>query len=181
MARKSSISQLEPELRQALDGLLREGRLTQREIAERINEMAGDAVVSKSAVNRYSIRMEEVGAKLRQMREVSQQWIGELGTIPEGEVGRLLIEVVRGLAWDTATRLSEGEAPTPPKLIRELSVAVERLQRSAKSSLDFEREIRRQVAEEASEVVEREARRQGGFSADTVEAIKRQILGIPNA
>ncbi|MFA7455586.1 MAG: phage protein Gp27 family protein, partial [Desulfobulbaceae bacterium] len=45
---------------------------------------------SKSAVNRYAVRMEEVGAKIREAREVSRMWIGELGSGPAGEVGKLL-------------------------------------------------------------------------------------------
>lgn len=177
MGRPSRIARLEKDVRWALDELLREGRYTQAEVLDRINAQLAERGVqplSRSGLNRYAVRMEEVGQKLRHMREISRQWIGELGTVPEGEVGRLLIEVVRGLAWDAATRLSEGTEAPPPKLIRELSVAVERLQRSARSSLDYERELRRQTAEAAERAVESEGQRQGA-SAASIDALRAAI------
>ncbi|WP_156182845.1 phage protein Gp27 family protein [Marinobacter subterrani] len=39
--------------------------------------------LSKSAVNRYAVRMNQVGEKLRQSREVAEMWIAKLGAQPQ--------------------------------------------------------------------------------------------------
>ncbi|MEW4983081.1 MAG: DUF3486 family protein [Cycloclasticus sp.] len=181
MARQSSIDKLPPEFRDALNELLRDPRVTQLDAAQRVNEMleqsGEDERVSKSAVNRYAIQMDKVGAKLRQSRQVAEMWIGKLGSEPSGQVGHLLNEVVRNLAFDTAIALSEGDEPVEPKLIKELSIAIERLEKASSENEKRAAEIRRKTAEEAADKASEKMSEQG-MSAESIATIKRDILGI---
>jgi len=184
MGRRSSITRLDPELKRTLDELLRDGRLTQRQITEHLNallaERGAETRVSKSAVNRYAMRMESLGAKLRQQREIAEMWIGKLGAQPAGQVGHLLNEFVRGLAFDTAMSLSEGDEPVEPKLLKELSIAVERLERAASEGVRREAEIRKQLAAEAREQLddlEAEGRRRA-LDPDEIIQRMRELYGI---
>jgi hypothetical protein len=92
-------------------------------------------------------------------------------------VGHLLNEMVRGLAFDCAVDLSEGDAPVPPKMLKDLAIAVERLEKAASENVKREDEIRRQERERAANEVSKIAKK-GGLSADTVDTIRREILGI---
>lgn len=181
MARQSSIDKLPEEFRDALNELLRDPRVTQLDAAHRVNKMleqsGEEERVSKSAVNRYAIQMDKVGAKLKQSRQVAEMWIGKLGSEPSGQVGHLLNEVVRNLAFDTAIALSEGGEPIPPKLIKELSIAIERLEKASSENEKRAAEIRRKTAEEAAEKVS-ESMSSQGMSKQSIDAIKRDILGL---
>ena len=73
MARRqqSSIDRLPDDIRDQLQELLRDPRVTQLDATAQINailEADGHPRLSKSAVNRYAVRMEEVGTRLRQSR-----------------------------------------------------------------------------------------------------------------
>jgi len=180
MARRSTIDRLPPDILAKLQELLRDPRMAQLDATVRINailEERGEKPISKSALNRYSMRMEEVGSKLRQSREVAAMWIGKLGAEPQGEVGKLLNEIVRNLAFDTAMQLSEGEEPVPPKLIKELSIAVERLEKAADLNVKREQEIKDQARKESADIAETVAK-QGGLSNDSVQELRRAILGV---
>lgn len=181
MPRQSSINKLQPAFRDALNELLRDPRVTQLDAAHRVNEMLAqsgeDERVSKSAVNRYSIQMDKVGAKLKQSRQVAEMWIGKLGSEPSGQVGHLLNEVVRNLAFDTAIALSEGDEPIPPKLIKELSIAIERLEKASSENEKRAAEIRRKTTQEAAETASRSMSKQG-MSKKSIDVIKRGILGL---
>ncbi|MGH1460988.1 MAG: DUF3486 family protein [Neptuniibacter sp.] len=182
MARKSSIDLLPEEIRNALHELLRDPAVSQLEATERLNvlleeEGRDELKVSKSAVNRYSQRMDAVGAKMRQSREVAEMWIGKLGNQPQGQVGKLLNEFTRTMAFETALEMSEGEEPIPPKLLKELSLAIKHLEQAASVNEKREREIRKQATEEAAEAAETVAKQQG-LTREGVKAIKEQILGI---
>jgi hypothetical protein len=154
MARQpSSIDRLPADIRIKLQELLRDPRVTQLEATRRINEiLEADGHpdrLSKSAVNRYAVKMEEVGAKLRQSREIAQMWIGKLGAEPQGEVGKLLNEIARTLAFETAMEFAEGTANATPKMLKDLSIAIERLERAASENSRREEQIRAREREAA--------------------------------
>lgn len=181
MARKSSIDLLPVEIREALHALLHDPAVGQVETALRVNELlaaeGSDQRISKSAVNRYSMRMDSIGAKMRQSREVAEMWIGKLGNQPQGQVGKLLNEFTRTMAFETSLSLSEGEDPVPPKMLKDLAMAIKHLEEAASVNEKRVREIRKLAAEEAADIVETAAKSQG-LTRDGVQAIKEQILGI---
>lgn len=181
MARPSSIDRLPPDILEALQALLRDPRITQLDAVAKINAvLAAEGHpdrVSKSAVNRYSMRMEEVGQRLRQSRQVAEMWIGKLGAEPQGKVGHLLNEIVRTLAFETAMNFAEGEEPIDPKSLKELAIAVHRLEQAAGDAVKREQEIRKQTAEAAATAAEKTLASQG-MSRESIDTIKREILGI---
>lgn len=181
MARKSSIDLLPDEIRDALHALLRDPAVTQLEATKRVNALldaeGSEVELSKSAVNRYSQRMDAIGDKMRQSRQIAEMWIGKLGNQPQGQVGKLLNEFTRTMAFETALHMSEGEDPVPPKLLKELSLSIKHLEEAASVNEKREREIRKQMAEEAAETAETVAKQQG-LTREGVKAIKEQILGI---
>jgi hypothetical protein len=181
MARPSTIEQLPPDILEQLQALLRDPRVSQMDATAEINailqQMGHPERVSKSAVNRYSQRMEEVGSRLRQSRAVAEMWIGKLGAEPQGKVGHLLNEIVRTLAFESAMHFAEGEDPIDPKSLKELAIAVHRLEQAAGDAVKREKEIREQVQKEAAEVAAKVAK-QGGLSADSVQELRRAILGV---
>ena len=153
MAQRSSIERLPDDIRDKLHELLRDPRVTQLEATKRINAILEEEGVpdrvSKSAVNRYAGKMEEVGAKLRQSREIAKMWIGKLGAAPQGEVGKLLNEMIRTLAFEMTLNLSEGTIEAEPKMLKDLAIAIERLERAATTNVKREQEIRAKEREAA--------------------------------
>ena len=142
---QSSIDRLPDDIREQLQALLRDPRVTQLEATGRINAILAEqdqTLLSKSAVNRYALRMDKIGARIRQSREVAQMWIGKLGAEPQGEVGKLLNEMVRNLAFEATTEMLDGEAPVEPKMLKDLAIAIERLERAASENSKREQQIR---------------------------------------
>ncbi|KGE77659.1 hypothetical protein FP66_08515 [Halomonas salina] len=190
MARVSTIERLPDDVREQLQALLRDPRVTQLETTERINQIleaeGHDERLSKSAVNRYAVRMNEVGEKLRQSREVAEMWIAKLGAQPQGQMGHLVNEMLRSMAFDLALKLQEGELteqsmPAVIEMVKELSLSVTRLEKASSENVKREELIRKQererAAEEAAEAAESSLANQG-MSRDAIDAIKRDILGI---
>lgn len=74
--RKSKIDLLPDEIRQTLNAFIRSGNMTQKDIRLAVNEMIDDAglpedvKISRTGFNRYAKRMEEMGQRLKQSREV---------------------------------------------------------------------------------------------------------------
>lgn len=182
----SSIDQLPPEIREALNTLLRDRGCKQIEATARINALLAEAGseerISNSAVNRYDLRMRESGAKLQQSREVAEMWIGKLGAAPQGQVGNLVNEILRTLAFDLSLKLQDTEltADTLPEVVaqlRHLSLAAMRLEKAASENVKREAEIRKQALVDAAKEVGKTAKA-GGLSAEAAGLIRRQILGL---
>jgi hypothetical protein len=180
MARPSSIDKLPAALRDQLHEYLRDPAVSQKEATQMINdaiEEAGGKSISKSSVNRYAMRMEAIGARLRDAREISKLWIGKLGSQPAGETGRLLNEVLRTLAVEITLPMMEGDEKPSAKVINQLALAVQRLEKAASDNEKRDAEIRKRAAAEAADAAEAAAV-QAGMTADTVQRIKNDILGI---
>jgi hypothetical protein len=184
MARKSSIDTLPPDILEQLQALLRDPRMTQLGITAQINALLadkGEEQVSKSAVNRYAVKMDKIGSKLQQSRQIADMWIGKLGTQPAGQVGNLLNEVVRNLAFDTAIQLSEDEEPASPKLIKELAMAIAHLEKAASDNDKRRREIEQEATQKARAAAAEQAAQTAqlnGVSPETIERIRRDVLGM---
>lgn len=181
--RASKVDLLPDEIRSALHAMLRDKRHTQTDIREAVNELIDEhglpdeLKLSRSGLNRYASNMEQVGSRIREAREVSKQWVAKLGAEPEGDVSRVLVEMVRTLAFDSVIKMSESEKPLEPKFIKELAIGIERLEKAASESQKRELEIRKQIAAETADAVDSIVK-QAGLTADTIADIKRQILGI---
>lgn len=181
MARASSIEQLPTDILEQLQTLLRDPRVSQLDATAQINailEQEGtDDRVSKSAVNRYAVKMQEVGAKLQQSRELASMWIGKLGAAPQGQVGKLINEIIRTMAFDTAMHMSEGDEPVAPKMLAQLALAVQRLESAANMNEEREKAIRAEAAKDAAATAEKSMVSQG-MSQKAIDSIKKEILGL---
>lgn len=181
----SSIDLLPGDVREKLQELLRDPRVTQLEATRRINEIleaeGREERVSKSGVNRYHLKMEEVGAKIRQGREIAEMWIGKFGAAPQGQLGLLITEMLRTLAYDLSLKLQDADINDPETLgatidqVKALALGVQRLEQSATLNVKRETEIRKQALAEAAEKAGAAAR-QAGVSSETIQRIRRDVL-----
>ena len=184
---QSSIDRLPEDIRKQLQALLRDPAITQVDARRRINEILDGTDhperLSRSAINRYALSMEKIGAKIRQSREVAQMWIARLGAEPQGEVGKLLNEMVRNLAFDSAASMLDDDEPVPPKMIKELAIAIERLERAASENVKRDEEIRKQERErlkaEALAAVDKAGTDDGGpMTVERFKEIIRDTYGV---
>jgi len=185
---QSTIDLLPEDIRIALQELLRDPRVTQLKATARINailaEQGHPERLSKSAVNRYALKMEEVGSKLRQSREVAQMWIGKLGAEPQGEVGKLLNEMVRTIAFELTMKLAEGDIEDiDPKMIKDLATGIHRLEKAASENVKLEEEIRKKERERLKEAaltaVDQATAKDGvRMTAERFKQIIRESYGV---
>src|SRR5437868_3267674 len=87
-SRPSSITQLDPSIKEAVDTAIREGRLTIEQIVALIKDKGGD--VSRSAAGRYVKNAKERMEDYRQAQQVAAVWVDKLGKEPEGDIGRMV-------------------------------------------------------------------------------------------
>ncbi|MGP2976600.1 DUF3486 family protein [Serratia nevei] len=181
--RPSKVDLLPQAIRDALHQMLRDKRHTQEEIREAINtlidqhELPDDMQLSRTGLNRYASRMEAIGSKIRASREMAEIWAAKLGDAPQSDVGKLLMEFVKTLAFETSMALAETEKTVEPKALGQLALVAQRIEAAQMVSHKREKEIRQAFAEEAAATAEKIVS-QAGLSADKAADIKRQILGI---
>ena len=181
--RLSKVDLLPDSIREQLHQMLREKRHTQEEIREAINALIDEhnlpeeMQLSRTGLNRYAIRMEKVGAKIRASREMAEVWAAKLGSAPTSDVGKLLMEFVKTLAFETSMSMAEDDKPVAPKALGQLALVVQRLEAAAMTSHKREKAIRDAFAQEMAEKTE-ELVRTGGLSGGAADTIKREILGI---
>ena len=184
--RPSSIDGLPEQAREALHAWLRDPGITQKEVAARTNalleELGLPQRVTRQAVNRYDLRMREVGEKLRQSRQVSEAWIAKLGSAPGGKLGHLVTEMLRTLAFDIALQLENAELdpeslPGVVDAAAKVSLMAQRLERSSEINVRRERQIKREAAEEMAAKVNKETKAGRKMSPERVREIVREIYG----
>lgn len=178
MARKSSIDQLDKSLRDAINALLREGRYTLEDILSKLAELNnGTAPVSRSALGRYAMRAEEQMKHYRETQEVARVWIDKLGTEPDGDVARLLPEVLRSLAYRTMIDIGDREESANPQEVMLLAKAMKDLASADKLTQERILMIRQEVAKRAATEAVKQAKA-SGLSDEAADLIRQKILGV---
>lgn len=181
--RQSSITRLPPEQRARIEQLLREDRHTLDEMIATLQvEFAGEpaAAVSRSALHRYEQGFAELTGRMREIEQMAQTVVGELGDGIGEKSGQLLAQAITTLAINATLRAHQDDAISVEE-VRKLAVA-------ARAAIDSQRvgvNVRKAVAEEARNALLREqeaaldkAVRTGGLSDEVAREMRDKILGV---
>lgn len=175
----SSIQRLPLPVKKAIDDALKTGRYTLDEIRAAITgEFGAEAAPSRSALGRYSQRFEEVGKRLRESREVASVWAQQLGSAPEGDVGKVVMEMLRTLAFDATMALQEpgedGAVQLDPKSINTLALAMQRLEAAGKWNLERERAVREAIVVDVEKTLAKGPRK---LDAEALALVRKAVRG----
>lgn len=181
--RASKVDLLPEDIRAQLSMMLRDKQHSQEHIRAFINGLIEEAglsqeyQISRSGLNRYASRMETIGKRIRESREMARIWTEKLGQEPEGDVGKLLAEFVKQLAFDTTMHLNESGEPVPAKALSELALVTQRIEQAQMANIKRIQEIRRLALEEAARAVET-AGKEAGVSMSDVAQMVKAVYGI---
>ncbi|EGQ2099252.1 DUF3486 family protein [Salmonella enterica] len=173
-------------IRKPLLEMLREKRLTQVQVREEINRLIEEAglpdemKLSRGAVWRLASENEEVARDLRDLREQTKAMVAELGDKPTGDTTTLILEMTRSLLFRklrAARRDLEDDGKIDIGLLKNIMLAVQRLESAAERSMKREKEIRAAFAEEMASAVTDELRGTDGMSEQLEARIRDVLLG----
>ncbi|EIE7935692.1 DUF3486 family protein [Salmonella enterica] len=173
-------------IRKPLLEMLREKRFTQVQVREEINRLIEEAglpdemKLSRGAVWRLASENEEVARDLRDLREQTKAMVAELGDKPTGDTTTLILEMTRSLLFRklrAARRDLEDDGEIDIGLLKNIMLAVQRLESAAERSMKREKEIRAAFAEEMASAVTDELRGVDGMSEELEARIRGVLMG----
>jgi len=172
--RKSSIDLLDPRIQDEVNAAVKEGRASIDEIVSLIKSMGGEA--SRSAVGRYVKTQSEKLEQFRQAQEMAKVWVDKIGKEPEGDVGRLLIEMLRVISYKTMSDMDTVE----PQDLMFLGKAIKDISSADKVLVERIAAVRKLVAEQVTKAAEdvSKSARKAGASDEFVDMLKARMLGI---
>ncbi|MCG9624627.1 DUF3486 family protein [Vibrio mediterranei] len=182
--RKSKIDKLPDDIKSQLNLLLREGRMSQQQIRDEVNELIVESgvdqdpeYIKRNAMSIYSQAFEKSMERYRQSQQMTKQWVTQFGEMPQTDIARALIEIGKSQIFDFQMKAMEEEETIDPKTMGHMALAIKRLQEAQSGSVKLEKEIRKQALEDAAETAEQVAKK-AGLTSDTVKMLKAELLGI---
>lgn len=158
---------------------LKQRNLPQLAILEELNKRLADRGlkgISKSAFNRRALWLIGQGDAILKAREIAAVLGEKLDKAPQGDVGLLLNELVKSIAFDILSNAQLTDKVSMNMVVN-AAVALDKLENARKISVEARSKIAKEFASKATEAVEAAAKAKG-LTGETVEAIKSQILGI---
>lgn len=173
----SRIDGLGDEFKALVNRGLRSG-MSQRAILRKVNaalEDAGEKPISQSGLNRYALKMEAVGRRMRESREMAEMWTAKLGEEPTANLTSLIVDMLQSATFDLLLRIDGnddgGDSGVTADTVNKLALGVQRLARAHSVSARREQEIRLAALKEASEkLADRD-----GLSAEAGMALRRYV------
>ncbi|TMP27193.1 hypothetical protein CWB99_15865 [Pseudoalteromonas rubra] len=182
----SKIDGLPKAVKKRLNEMLRDKQHSQAEILEEINRLILDAgldeeaTISRSGLSRHAQKHEQLAASMRETQAATAALVNELGDAPMGETSKMILELNRTMLFRVSRqqllKLQENE-DVDVGMIKEVMLAIQRLEATATKVHQREKEIRQAFAEEAAAAAEQTAI-QAGLTSEGAQQIKNQILGI---
>jgi hypothetical protein len=136
--------------------------------------MGGEA--SRSSVGRYVKTANERMEEYRQAQQMAAVWMDKIGKEPEGDVGRMLLEMLRMVAFKTIDNI-DGASPED---LMFLGKALKDLGSADKLVVDKSIALRKLIAIKAEKVADeitKEARKIGA-SAETIQTWRDKVMGV---
>lgn len=183
---RSTIERLPRELADLCNRLIRDGS-TIHQITDKLNEL--DADVSKSAVGRYVKNTRAMMQRYHAAQEIAGKLVAQIGENPTGDVGALLAEMLKTIAFQMMADLGEadeagdgadGEKPegVKPMEFMLLAKGLDHLERAGTIGLKRRMDIERIALQRQAKAAESVAKEKG-LTTDQWDAIRARFLGIP--
>lgn len=161
---------------------LRESDLEQQEILDELNRRIGEkgeGPISRSAFSRASVRLARMGQRLAETREIAGVLAEKLDGAGNADLTLLASETIKMVVYEALESAGDVKATgAAAKMMKEFATALSAAERAKQLSVDGRQKLEARVREQASAAVETVAREKG-LTAETVDDIKSQILGIP--
>lgn len=174
MPTPSKVEQLPPEVRAWLDQHLVEGNFSGYEALAAELEARG-CEISKSSLHRYGKAFQDRLKRIKLSTERAQAMRDYLGD-DEGAVTDSLIRQAQWLLEESLAELDPKEVDQ--KGLATVAKAIAELSRASVTSKKYMREVRQAAAQAAEEVAE--VATAGGLSDESVQLLRKKILGIPD-
>ena len=180
MARRSSIEDLPKEARERLGELIRDG-WTLDEMTKVLKDMG--AQVSRSAVGRYVQRESMAMLRYQEAQAVARVWVDKVEAEPDGDVARLLPQMLSAVAFQTIDAMSDAEDGAGALEVGQMAKAIKDLSSAKVNQAALElkmREVRNKAREELLAEQRKAldaAEKKNGVTVETRQAI-RDLLGI---
>lgn len=175
--RRSKVRRLAPEVRKAVERMIREDKHTLREMIAALQaQFPGEELPSKSGLHRYQASFDEVTKRLREQQEIARIFVAEFGEEPDEKAGAMLAQSVMAAVNHVAMKVhgdDDVSIEDVRKLTRAASYALETTGRAAKLRADAARTARERAAEDATT-----AARDAGISETTIATIRERIMGV---
>lgn len=137
--------------------------------------------ISKSAFNRYSLRLSISGRKLMEKREAVKAFVREIGSKPDVNISLAISEFGKSMIYDVIERVNENDGMLAPKELAALALSYMRFThgdlkqvQAADATVNLDNKITRREAE----MVVKAAGKAAGLSKEAVAQIRRDVLGI---
>jgi len=179
MARRSSVEALPKAVREWLDRALIEGNFSGYETLEAALGERGHQI-SKSAIHRYGQPLQRRLAAIKASTEAARL-LTEGAADDQDARSEAVIALVQTELFETLVNLQEATDETidPAQRVKLLSTAAKNIATLSRASVNLKRfqgEVRDRVRAAADSVTS--VAKKGGLTADAVDAIRREILGI---
>jgi hypothetical protein len=143
-------------------------------MAESHGELDFD-IPSKSAFNRYSIRLATMTRRLEETREIAGSIAERFDAEASDDLTLIAAEAIKTLVWEVLT--AAGEGGIDPVGAVNLANALKAATQAQGVSTARRQRIEKEFAGKVDDAVEKVAKARG-LSAETVEEIKSKILGV---
>lgn len=167
-----------PHVRDAIEALKERKRL-QEDIREELNThllALGLKPISRSAFNRKALQVAAYGRQLIQAREVAAIMAEKLDQAPDSDVGLLLGETIKSLVYDVVMNESLEDGAASVVVLKEASLALQRLERARHTNVRTRSEIEREIAARAIRALD-DAADAGKIDIEAAQRA-RQIMGF---
>lgn len=172
MPRPSKIDKLPRELREQI-GRLRQDGATIDQIMAKLRELKPDLDISRTGLGEHVQKIDKIAERMRESRAVAEALVKQFGEEQDNRTSRINIELMHAVVM----KLLAGDADLDPEEVMFLAKSLQSLSSANKADVEAAAKIRREVAEKASKAAAHVAK-QAGLTADTVEKIRREILGV---
>ncbi len=179
MPKRSSIHQLPEEILEFLNDELSKNSLSFDGLADIINQkLCNENLplrISKSALHRYSVMRKRIMQSNASMEMMAKY----MGSMPKGKAGRLMIELVRKLAYDASEDIYNRDdgVVIDLKSLANLSLIIQRMEKADEINAKRDIIVREQVLADAADEIEKIGAKQG-LSKENMNLIRGGILGI---
>ncbi len=188
--RRSKALRLPADVREEIERLWRDGRLTLDELMEFVRARGADSQsdpehgVSRTGLYRYLKSFGDAAERMREAQQIAGAVVGKLNESGSGDLRRLLTQLLSQIALYQLRAIEDEGAAVKPADLMFLAKAIRDIEGAYKTGVDAELKVRKEIAadlaKKAGPALDQidEAAKAGGLSSETAAAIRKAIAEV---